>query len=142
MEQTGKKIDIEELLAEGKCIQIKLQGYSMYPLFVPGRDEVIIERCDPAGVRRGDVLLYRRDSGILVLHRLYRRTREGFFMVGDNQKEVEGPLAAHQFKGKMTAFIRKGKKISVRNPLYVAVSRLWLLLRPVRPLIGKVIHRM
>lgn len=140
MESGQKKFDIEKLLEEGNLIQIKPQGYSMYPLFVPGRDEVLIERCNPAEVKRGDVLLYRRASGILVLHRLYRRTGEGFFMVGDNQTEIEGPLAGNQIKGKMTGFIRKGKKTSVRSPLYAALSRVWLILRPVRPVIGKTVH--
>ena len=37
-------IVIEQLLADGQTIKIKPQGYSMYPLFVPGRDEACIER--------------------------------------------------------------------------------------------------
>ena len=43
---THFSIDIEQLLAEGKTIRIKPQGYSMYPLFVPGRDEASIEHTD------------------------------------------------------------------------------------------------
>ena len=37
------KYDIEQLLATGHPIRIKPQGYSMYPLFIPGRDEAVIE---------------------------------------------------------------------------------------------------
>lgn len=134
----GEKIDIEELIRQGNIVQIKLQGYSMYPLFVPGRDEVLIEQIEPKEGRRGDVLLYRRDSGILVLHRVYKHTKDGYFMVGDNQTEIEGPLRADQIKGKMTAFIRKGKKFSVTHPGYVLLSKIWLRLRPFRPVISRV----
>lgn len=31
-------LDLEQLLEEGNRIRVKPQGYSMYPLLVPGRD--------------------------------------------------------------------------------------------------------
>lgn len=53
-----KYIDIEKILLCGQTIQIKPEGYSMYPFIVPGRDEVIIE---PVGLyipKRSDIVLY------------------------------------------------------------------------------------
>ena len=85
--------DIEQLLKNGSAVKLKPQGYSMYPLFLPGRDEAVIEHCVPSELHRGDVILYRRVQGILVLHRICRITRDGFYLVGDNQTEVEGPLS-------------------------------------------------
>lgn len=68
-----QKADIEKLLAEGNTIQLHPQGYSMYPMFCPGRDEAIISPVqDASELKRGDVVLYRRDGGILVLHRIYK----------------------------------------------------------------------
>lgn len=135
MEQ--KNVDILQLLEQGQSIQIKPQGYSMYPMFIPGRDEAVLQRTDPAKLKRGDVVLYRRDGGILVLHRIYRIKKNAFYMVGDNQREVEGPLREDQIKGVLTSFFRKGKHISVRHPIYILASRLWLFLRPVRPVFTK-----
>lgn len=135
MEQ--KKADIERLLEQGHKLQIKPQGYSMYPMFVPGRDEAVIEKADCERLRKGDVVLYRRDGGILVLHRICKLREDGFYMVGDNQKEVEGPLRADQIKGVLTGFVRKGKLRSVKDPVYIIASRLWLFLRPVRPILAK-----
>ena len=66
------KIDLEQLLREGNIIRIKPQGYSMYPLFIPGRDEALIQQTDGTDCHRNDVVLYRRDQGILVLHRICR----------------------------------------------------------------------
>ena len=84
-------------------------------------------------VRKNDVVLYRRDQSILVLHRICKITAEGFFMVGDNQSEIEGPLRADQIKGRLIAFVRNGKEISVKNPPYRFLSALWLFMLPLRP---------
>ncbi len=128
-----QKLDIEKLLLEGHTIQIHPQGYSMYPMFTPERDEaIIVPATDAIKLKRGDVVLYRRDSGILVLHRICKVNKNGFYLVGDNQTEVEGPLRAEQIKGVMAAFIRRGKEISANNLLYKLASSLWLFLRPFR----------
>ena len=55
-------------------------------------------------------------------------------MVGDNQWEVEGPLRSGQIIGKLVAFVRNGREISVQNPFYRFLSSLWLLMLPVRSL--------
>lgn len=135
----SEKVDIERLLQEGQTVQIKPQGYSMYPLFVPGRDEAVIRKAEPESLKKGDVVLYRRDHGILVLHRICRKKQNAFFMVGDNQKEIEGPLREDQIKGVMSGFVRNGKYRSVKHPGYVLFSRIWLFLRPIRPVISKTV---
>lgn len=134
-----EKQDIEKLLAEGNAIQIKPQGYSMYPLFVPGRDEAVVEPVDTEKLKRGAVALYRRDSGILVLHRIWKKKNDEFYMVGDNQKEIEGPLRKEQIKGVMVAMYRKGKYIPVSKFTYRLAMGIWLLLRPLRPCISKTV---
>lgn len=127
------KIDLEQLLREGNIIRIKPQGYSMYPLFIPGRDEALIQQTDGTDCHRNDVVLYRRDQGILVLHRICRITSDGFYMVGDNQCEVEGPLRQDQIIGKLIAVNRNSREFTVGNPFYKFVSSLWLFMLPVRP---------
>ena len=131
-------IDIEKLLADGNIIKIKPQGYSMYPLFIPGRDEACIEHVAFSSLKRDDVVLYRRDESILVLHRIWKITGDSFYMVGDNQTEIEGPLRADQVRGKLIGVIRNGHFIDVHNPLYRILSGLWLWLRPLRPIAWKI----
>lgn len=53
-------------------------------------------------------------------------------MAGDNQTEVEGPVEADQIRGILIAFVRNGHCISVKNPVYVILSGLWLMFLPVR----------
>lgn len=128
---------MEEQLELHSTIQISPQGYSMYPMLIPGRDQAVLAKVTPEELRRGDVVLYRRENGMLVLHRLCRIRPEGFYMVGDNQTELEGPLKGEQIRGRMTAFVRKGRRISVKNPVYRMTAGLWLFLRPVRDPIKK-----
>lgn len=132
--------DLEQLLQDGYSIRIHPQGYSMYPLFIPERDEAVIEPADISRLHRNDVVLYRRDSGILVLHRIWKINTKGIWLVGDNQTELEGPLRPEQMKGRLCRVIRNGRTIEVSSPFYRFVSSLWLRLRPIRPLFWKLSH--
>lgn len=131
-----KTVDLERLLSEGNTVQIKPRGWSMYPMIRPG-DEAVIAPVNAEKLKRGDVVLFRREGGILVLHRIWKVSGKGLFLVGDNQVEVEGPVKREQIRGRLTAFIRKGKTISVRNPAYRVLTLLWLRLRPIRNVIKR-----
>lgn len=130
-------LDIELLLRQGNVIRIKPQGFSMYPLFVPGRDEACIEQADFSSLKRSDVILYRRDDGPLVLHRIWKIQENALYLVGDNQTQIEGPLRADQLRGKLIGIIRNGHFLDVKNPVYRFLSNLWLLMRPFRPFVWK-----
>ncbi len=133
------KVHADELLRQGKSVQLPITGYSMYPLLVPGRDRVILAPADHMPYRRGDVMLYRREKGILVLHRIWKRKKDGYYMVGDNQKEIEGPLREDQLIGVMTGMIRDGKERSCDGMGYRVYSAVWLMLRPIRPLLSRMV---
>lgn len=135
---TPYPMDIEKLLRDGHPVRLKPQGFSMYPLFISGRDEAVIAPCDPASLHRGDVALYRRDNSILVLHRIWKIRNDRFYMVGDNQTEIEGPLRPDQIRGKLIACNRNGLEFSTNNMLYRLLSGFWLLCRPLLPLAHKI----
>lgn len=135
--ENSQKIDITALLQQGKKIQLKPQGYSMYPFIIPGRDWVVLDGKEIDNLCRGDVILYRRPEGILVLHRIWKIRPEGIYLVGDNQKKVEGPVAYTCVLGKMIATIHKGKERKVTKLEYRICSSLWLFLRPFRPFLSK-----
>ena len=138
-----EKKDIEELLRNGTPVGFYPQGNSMHPTIVQGRDSVIVEPLGERKPKRGDVLLFRRPKdapkypGMLVLHRVHRVKSDGIYMVGDNEKQVEGPLDRECFLGIMTQLNRKGKTISSKNLFYRFLTRTWLFMRPVRFVIAK-----
>jgi len=137
--------DIEKLLKDGNCIRFKPQGYSMYPVLVPGRDEVVVAPIEEGqSLKRGQVALYRRykangEKDILVLHRIWRVNEQGIYMVGDNQKEVEGPLPTTQMLGIATTIYRKECEISTKNRGYCLITGVWLCFGIIRPLISKTV---
>lgn len=130
------KIDIEKLLEDGKTIQLKPQGYSMYPIWVPGRDQIIVAPIKDHKLKRGDVVLFRREGSILVIHRIWKRKGDEFYLVGDNQSEVEGPIYRPAIKGILVEIIRNGKHIRADDPIYRLLTGGWLFLRPFRPVIS------
>lgn len=136
-----EKKDLAELLAKGQTVEIYPQGNSMYPLVIPGRDRVVLAPFvrQRDRIRRGDVLLFRRENSILVLHRVCRVTQEGVYFVGDNQRVVEGPIAPSQILGRSVGFVRRGHRISIHHPLYVIFTGAWLLFLPLRPTAWKLL---
>ena len=143
LEEYMKKdvLDILNLLEAGKTIQIKPQGYSMYPMFIPGRDSAIIKAVGETKLKRGDVVLYKRDYGILVLHRIWKIDSQGIYMNGDNQQEIEGPLRLDQVKGILVAFIRNNKTISTENLLYRMIAYMWINMLPIRGIVHAIIRK-
>ena len=87
---------------------------------------------DGSALRRGDVVLYRRENGMLVLHRIYKIGQDGLYLLGDHQTAIEGPVRREQVKGKMTGRVRDGRYMDVGNPGYRMLSVVLLWLRPAR----------
>ena len=139
MDERAGKVDIERCLAEGRSVRFPILGWSMYPLLRDG-DEVLVVPADGRELRRGDVALYRRAGGPLVLHRVCRADASGLCFVGDNQREIEGPLPRGQVRGVMTAFFRDGNRVDCADRRWRALAKLWLLARPVRPALAKAVH--
>ncbi len=135
---------IMPVLSEGHSFRIPVSGLSMYPLIVGGRDEVILSSVKDRKLKRGDIVLYVRDDGMHVLHRIHHLTDVGCFMVGDAQTWIEGPIAREKVLAVTEAVIRKNRMISSKNVGFKIFSAVWLFLRPVRPVIIKmasIIHK-
>ena len=113
----------------------------MYPLLVPERDYAIVSPAERR-IRRLDVVVYRssKNNGRLVIHRVCRAGRAGLYLVGDNEAVTEGPVDRDCVFGVMEAFIRNGKKHNTSNIIYRFLSGVWMLLRPLRPVLSKTAH--
>ena len=76
-------------------LPLVISGNSMSPFLIGGRDTVYLSRVErPLG--RGDAVLYQRDNGAYIFHRIYRVTEKGFTMVGDAQTVLEHGIRPDQ----------------------------------------------
>jgi hypothetical protein len=130
--------NVEDLLRDNISIRISPQGLSMWPTILPGRDKVDIEPIYEHAIRRGGIALYRRPSGILVLHRVVRTGKGNVWFCGDNQFDVEGPLPTSCVLGVMTARIRDGKRIETSSIRWRVWSAAWYIALPARRLVRSV----
>jgi len=108
----------------------------MLPLIRQGRDLVVIER--PKGrLRRFDVPLYRRDSGQYVLHRVLQVREKDYVLCGDNRWRKETGVTDRHVIGVLTAVVRDGKELTVKDRRYRLYVLLWCGLFPLRALLLK-----
>ena len=133
---------MEDSFRQGLTVTLGVTGNSMLPLFRHGRDSVILSPCNPEALKRGAVPLYRRPDGQFILHRILRVKKDTYTLAGDAQTELETGLPKTCVLAVMTGFIRKGKTVSCRHPLYRLYSAVWMLVRPLRPLIFRAASRL
>ena len=119
-----------------KELPLTITGNSMSPFLIHGRDTVYLSRLTRSA-RRGDVLLYRRDNGAYVLHRVYAVKAEGYTMVGDAQTELESGIRPDQVVAVMTRATRKDKELRPGDFWWDFFETTWLRFLPMRRPIHK-----
>ena len=83
------------VLDSGGEFELSPKGTSMLPLLQEGRDSVILVK-PPAVLSVGDVVLYQRENGAYVLHRIVGIDGETYTMCGDNQYQPEPGIRREQ----------------------------------------------
>ncbi len=119
---------IEEKLKAGADVTINPGGVSMKPLVIPGRDSVVLTGI-PESLKKYDVVLYIRENGQFVLHRIVGMTDGKFIMCGDNQFMWEYGIERGQIIALMKSVIRNKKMICVDSLSYKLYSRVWVSLQ-------------
>ena len=149
-------------LDEGKEVLLTVTGNSMGTFLRHRRDQVVLAKpADPTTLQPGDVPLYRRQSGQLVLHRIVERDdgtkrrlygeRESlpsmhssspltYTMLGDAQTQREPNIRPEQIVAVAIAFVRKGKRWDCRGTAYRRRSLRWHKLMPLRAPLVRLWH--
>jgi len=79
---------VEELIAEGETVELRVKGFSMTPFLRSDRDVVKLAPLPAGGLRRGMVVLFRH-NGKFVLHRLCRIESDELVFAGDGNYRTE-----------------------------------------------------
>lgn len=107
------------------------KGTSMMPLLRENRDLMVIRKRGAGRFHKYDAVLFRRDSGEYVLHRILRVNPDSYWIVGDNCISGE-TVREEQVLGILTEIVRDGKTIRVTDKGYLLFVRIWCALFPLR----------
>ncbi len=126
-----------EILKGGRSAVIPVSGGSMMPFLVGGRDFVMLSRIEEK-IRRGDIVLYQRKSGQFVLHRVCKiKKKKLYYMVGDVQNVIEGPIMEEQMRAKVVKVMRNKTWISKTCFWWWFFGVIWIRIIPIRKYIWK-----
>lgn len=128
---------LRELTEAGHTVPMVIAGSSMAPFLIHQRDTIWFKKPDRP-LKRGDMVFYQRSSGKFIMHRIYRIENEQYYMIGDNQYEIEGPLDRGQIFGLVTQVQRKGRIIRPGDFWWEFFARVWLRVIPLRRVIAGV----
>lgn len=95
---------IEESIKDGGQFILYPRGTSMNPSIYEGKDCVVLEEIREP--KKFDIVLYKRNSGQFVLHRIMKIKNGKYTMCGDNQFQFEKGLERNQLLAVVTE-IRK-----------------------------------
>lgn len=116
---------LREMTEAGKEVTVKVFGSSMVPFLGDARDEVLIKKPDRP-LKVGDIVFFQRDGGRFILHRIWKIKPEGYYIVGDSQVEIEGPVRRDQIFAIVIQTKRKGKWIGPGNFWWEFFEHIWV----------------
>ena len=119
--------NIERSIEELGYAVAPITGTSMLPLLKEGRDRVELEPCSQERLKKGDVVLYKKNDGTLVLHRIIKtENREFFTVLGDHQFKNAERVNKNQIIAVACGFFIKGRYVNEKTRRYRLYKKLWL----------------
>ena len=126
---------MEEVIQSGGSCKLKVTGYSMTPTLRHLKDSVVLVSPEKRQPKKNEIVFIKRDTGKHVLHRIRKIIDDqSFIMNGDAQQWTE-VVRFNQVIGVVDSFYRGDKEVSCDNIKYKTYLKLWVLCKPIRPLI-------
>ena len=119
--------NIERSINELGYAVAPITGTSMLPLLKEGRDRVELEPCSQERLKKGDVVLYKKNDDTLVLHRIIKTENGEFFTVlGDHQFNNDEWVNKNQIIAVACGFFIKGRYVNEKTRWYRLYKKIWL----------------
>jgi len=130
---TDEKI-LEEairLVEDGVCVTLPVNGNSMLPFIIGGRESVILQR--PEGAKVGEVVLAWVNDCRYVVHRIITIDGDHVVLMGDGNIMGTEQCKVSDIKARVTHVVgADGKTHEIDNKWRQWAVWLWLRLRPIR----------
>lgn len=127
---------LRELTEAGKEVSLLISGSSMSPFLAHMRDYICFKKPDRE-LKKGDMVFYQRKNGQFIMHRICKVKSNDFYIVGDAQAEIEGPVKREQIFAVVTKVKRKGKWIGPGDFWWEFFEHVWLRVIPMRRVLMK-----
>lgn len=122
---------LREIAESGKIVSLRIAGSSMSPFLAHGRDYIYFTKPDRE-LRAGDMVFYQRKNGQYIMHRIYKKKPEGYYIVGDAQTEIEGPVDRGQIFALIIKVKRKDRIIRPGDFWWEFFEHVWIRMIPLR----------
>lgn len=121
---------LEREILSGKPVVTLTSGNSMEPLLYHQNTRVVLMKAH-GDLRKGDLPVYKRPLGKLVIHRIIRTDEEAYYTRGDHQYSLER-VPKEWVLGVVTEIYRKKRHFSVNHTGYRLYVRVWNTIYPIR----------
>lgn len=119
--------NIELCIKELGCALVPITGTSMLPLLEEGKALAEVEASDKKQLKKGDVVLYKKNDNTLVLHRIIKiEGDDNFKVLGDHQFKNAEQIKGEQIIAVARAFFINGRYVDGKNPIYRVYKKIWL----------------
>lgn len=125
---------LKQLVEEGESVSMRIVGSSMSPFLIHDRD-LITFKAPERELKKGDMVFFQRESGQYVMHRIYAVKPDGYYMVGDAQAEIEGPISREQIFAVIIKVRRKDKWMEPGDFWWNFFERVWINIIPLRKVV-------
>lgn len=129
---------IKESLANGAAVPLTVTGSSMMPLLKPQRDFVWLEPCDTEQIRKGDIVLFERDNGKPVLHRVRKVEDDGTLLMNGDALFWSETIEKNQIVACVKRFERNQKIFTCDSLTVKLWNMCWHVTRPFRSVLRKI----
>lgn len=107
---------IEEILLSGGKVKILASGKSMEPVILDGQDTVVLKKAEKP-LQKNDIVLFKRDNGKLVLHRIIAGDGNKITLRGDSQWTTE-TVDTSRVMGVLDAIERNGRSLKADSEYF------------------------
>ena len=119
------------LVDDGVSVTLPVNGYSMLPFIIGGRESVILQK--PVAPKVGDIVLAWVEAGRYVVHRIIRIEGNQVVLMGDGNLVGTERCSLGDIKAIATHVVDvNGKRHDLYNKRRRFGARLWFRLHPIR----------
>lgn len=133
---------ISETVSLGSSFVLSVTGNSMYPILRHNKDKVELVSTQIRPVKKGEIVLFRRDSGMCILHRIVKIIDEHTCVAKGDAQGWDEIVKRDNVIAVVSRIYVNNRWISCDSFWYKNKCRLWSVVKPLYISYGKIRNNM